>query len=250
MTSPGAIFDRPSVWRAKEILRSGLVGHDRMIAASPGPGFPLTLERIVTLTHLDYGKRLVDIGSGLGGATSWLAEASGAEVTGIEPLRACRQASRLLFPMLKVTADSLETISASWRDLADVVTALGVVSLATTPERAVARLVEIARPLGHVAVVDLVATRETFRCDRDVFATSDTLATFFERAGADVVYIEPTPPTPSQWTALDDCITAAMAARHHGQDAFEDWMRDRQTLNALREADVIRPALVVAVRRR
>jgi SAM-dependent methyltransferase len=249
VTSPAAIFDRPSVWRAEEILRSGLAGQDRMIAASPGPGFPLTLERLVTLTHVASGQRVVDIGSGLGGATMWLAEASGADVTGVEPVRSCLKASRRLFPALNVANASLETMSTSQDDFIDVVTALGVISLAAVPARAVAGLVEIVRPSGYIAVVDLVATRRSFRCGPNIFVTSRGLARLFERAGADVVCVQPTPATPSKWAEVDEATTAAVATRHYGEAAFEDWKRDRQTLRALQDAELIRPALVIAMRR-
>jgi SAM-dependent methyltransferase len=249
VTSPAAIFDRPSVWRAEEILRSGLAGQERMIAASPGPGFPLTLERLLTLTHVAAGQRVVDIGSGLGGATMWLAEASGADITGVEPVRSCRKASRRLFPALTVEDASLETMSQSQDDFIDVVTALGVISLATVPARAVADLVEVVRPSGYIAVVDLVATRRSFRCGPNFFVTSRGLTQLFERAGADVVCIQPTPPTPSMWADVDEATTTAVATRHEGEAAFEDWKRDRQTLRALQDAELIRPALVVAMRR-
>jgi trans-aconitate methyltransferase len=220
-----------------------------MIAASPGPGFPLTLQRVVTLTHVAPGQRVVDIGSGLGGATMWLAEASGAEVTGVEPVRNCRKASRRLFPSLNVTDASLETMSPCHDDFIDVVTALGVISLAPVPARAVAGLVELVRPSGYIAAVDLVATQRNFRCGPNVFMTSGSLERLFERAGADVVCVQPTPATPSKWADVDEATTAAVATRHDGEDAFEDWKRDRETLRALQDAELIRPALVIAMRR-
>jgi SAM-dependent methyltransferase len=249
VSSPVAIFDRPSVWRADEILRSGLSGQDRMIAASPGPGFPLTLERLVSLAQVGPGQRVVDIGSGLGGATMWLAEASGAEVTGVEPVHSCRTASRRLFPELNVANASLETMSPTDDYLIDVVTALGVISLSAMPERAVAGLVELVRPSGYIAVVDLVATRRTFRCGPDIFVTSRILACLFEGAGADVVCVQATPATPSEWADVDDATTAAVATRHAGEADFEDWERDRRTLRALQHAELIRPVLVIAKRR-
>jgi hypothetical protein len=112
-----------------------------------------------------------------------------------------------------------------------------------------AGLVKLVRPSGYIAVVDLVATRRTFRCGPDIFVTSRILACLFERAGADVVCVQATPATPSEWADVDDATTAAVATRHAGEADFEDWERDRRTLRALQHAELIRPVLVIAKRR-
>ena len=113
-----------------------------------------------------------------------------------------------------------------------------------------AGLVELVRPSGYIAVVDLVATRRNFRCGPNNFVTSRSLERLFERAGADVVSLQPTPATPSRWAGVDEATTAAVATRHAGEAAFEDWKRDpRNSSRALQDNELIRPALVIAMRR-
>src|SRR6476619_3568686 len=132
------LFDDIARWQADAAEGLGLQGIELVAALSPGPGFPRMLtvlaERINDHVARDPAApkarhvHVVDLGAGLGGATAWLAAATGTAVVGVEPATGSRDAAHRLFGGLDVRDGSVADSGLDTAD-ADVVVAVGVVSL-------------------------------------------------------------------------------------------------------------------------
>ena len=71
------LFDEPSQWREAAIVELGLEGDDRCAGASTSPAMPKLIEEFADqLTRTPVGPA-VDVGGGLGPATSWLTRRTG-----------------------------------------------------------------------------------------------------------------------------------------------------------------------------
>jgi len=187
----------------------------------------IELERIVTGLDVDARSSLVDLGCGLGGTAMWLAERTGAKVTGVDWAseaidRATRQSSerglsdRVSFVIADMTATGLETGSF------DGLTSVDAIMFAD-PDLVCAEMARLLRHGGRVALVAIEPEkpRET--------AVSD-YRPYFERAGLKVEIHEPTP----DWPTNRERLFAAIRERAEGLreelgDAAEALLDEAQT---------------------
>jgi SAM-dependent methyltransferase len=96
-------------------------------------------------------RRMLDVGSGVGGPAAWVAERCGLRPVCAEPMPAAAHAARRLFDLRSVVAwgDALPFADASF----EVVWCLGV--LCTTPDRAplLAEISRVLAPAGRVGLL-------------------------------------------------------------------------------------------------
>ncbi|MBC5816344.1 MAG: class I SAM-dependent methyltransferase [Candidatus Eremiobacteraeota bacterium] len=152
------------------------------------------LQRIAAHLAVDEGAAVVDLGCGLGGTALWIAERTGAKVTGVdwaseavesasEHAQRRGQADRVSFLVANMTETGLESGSF------DGVTSVDAIMFAD-PDLVCAEMARLLRHGGKVALIAIepeIPVRET--------AVTD-YRPYFDRAGLEVGIHEPTPDWP------------------------------------------------------
>lgn len=257
------LFDDIARWQADAAEVLGLQGIELVAALSPGPGFPQLLgvlaERIGDHVARDPAApkarhvTVVDLGAGLGGATAWLAAATGTKVIGVEPAAGSREAAHRLFGGLDVregaAADTgLDATSA------DVVIAVGVTSLLDDLGGVFAEARRLLVPGGFLGVVDMFladgdvqvdgtntlrSVAETIRLARAAGFDAELVPAARDDADQPVEMIAATTgplvaatdATPAaDWAGAAARLSAEVSAEHPGSPAVEAWLGDRRKL--------------------
>jgi ubiquinone/menaquinone biosynthesis C-methylase UbiE len=242
-----ALFDAPSWWRADAARRLGLTGDELIAAASPGAGFPAALRTLARSLRVGPGRRLVDVGGGLGGASRWLADATGAEVVLVEPAAGSVAAARTLFGDLRAViaeGDALPLQTAS----VDAATLLGVTSLVEDLGPLLAEVGRALRPGGRLGVSDLVAADEALLPrPPNTFRTLQALADELDRGGFTVTEAATGTPTPAEsWRRIELTVTEEIRRLHHHEPGFARWAADQAHLDGLAASGAVATGLVVA----
>lgn len=246
----GELFDDVSWWQARAITALGLSGEERMAAASDGAGYPAVLQRLAG--HLPGpGGTVVDLGAGLGGASSWLAGVTGARVVAIEPAAGSVAGAAVLWPGLPILRARVEQVPIR-SESGHAASLLGVVSLIEDLGPLVEELRRILGPAGRVAVADVVLTDgaaggevsgpNTFR---SLARLADELATGGFRVldgGHDETGSD------ERWDAAATRVDDAVERAHGGAAALRSWRADQERLRGLLAQGVVAPGWLVAAR--
>ncbi|MEO6158923.1 MAG: class I SAM-dependent methyltransferase, partial [Ilumatobacteraceae bacterium] len=219
------LFDDIAMWRAQAAADLGLSGIELVAAISPGPAFPMMLyalaDHVPRSIDTSSESTIVDLGAGMGGASAWLAAATGANVICVEPADGSRWAAQRLFPGLDVRSGTA-TNSGLPSGCADVVVALGVTSLLDDLTGLFAEASRLLRPNGFLGLADMFLTAgdvesdstNTLRSLPATLANAQTAgfqATMI-RCGADA---EPA----AEWSAAAERLRSKVIDTHHSTPA-------------------------------
>ena len=241
-------FDVVAGWTEQVV---GELGPDHAIAAAcRGSGSPVSLAWLAEALEVRLARRMLDVGSGVGGPAAWLAEHVGLTPVCAEPMRVAARASRRLFglPAVAAAGEALPfpagTFDAAW--------CLGV--LDTAGDKA-ALLAELRRVLGPVGRLGLLA----FLADGPLppplpegndFCTAAELDDLLRTAGFQVLQTTPAgspADAPVSWRASADRVEDALARRHAGDPRWETAQEQTARVARLISGGHLRPTLLHAV---
>jgi SAM-dependent methyltransferase len=229
------LFDDVSWWQARAIEALGLSGVERMAAASDGAGYPAVLERLAAYLPRS-GATVVDLGAGLGGASSWLAGATGARVVAVEPAAGSVAGAASLWPGLPILRARVEQVPLR-SERADAATLLGVVSLIEDLGPLVEELRRILRPHGRVVVADLVLTDGPAGATvsgPNTFRSLPWLADELAASGFRVIDCGQTDAeSDERWDAPAARVDEEVERAHAGTAALRSWRADQERLRGL-----------------
>ena len=241
-------FDVVAGWTEQVV---GELGPDHAIAAAcRGSGSPVSLAWLAEALEVRLARRMLDVGSGVGGPAAWLAEHVGLTPVCAEPMRVAARASRRLFglPAVAAAGEALPfpagTFDAAW--------CLGV--LDTAGDKA-ALLAELRRVLGQVGRLGLLA----FLADGPLppplpegndFCTAAELDDLLRAAGFQVVQTTPAgspADAPVSWRARADRVEDELTRRHAGDPRWETAQEQTARVARLISGGHLRPTLLHAV---
>jgi len=210
---------------------------ERIAAACRGSGNPAALAWLAEECGLERATRVVDLGTGLGGAAAWIEHRYGCRPFVLEPAAAAASGAGRLFDLRAVRADAS---AAPFRDDAfDVALLFGVLSVAPEPEAVV---IETARLAGRVAVLDYVSTGDrACHAGGSRFPTAPELVALLSTGGFDrPVSAAVTMSAPPRWDAAQEAYDAT--------DEVAAARRAKQSVRAEIDAGRLAPVALVAHR--
>jgi SAM-dependent methyltransferase len=210
---------------------------ERIAAACRGSGNPAALAWLAEQCGLEAATRVVDLGTGLGGAAAWIERRYACRPVVLEPAASAASGAGRLFDLPAVRADAG---AAPFRDDAfDVALLFGVLSVAPDPESVVQ---EAARLAGRVAVLDYVSTGDrSCRAGGSRFPTTTGLVALLAAAGLDrAESVAVTMSPPPRWVAAQDAYDAT--------DEVDDARRAEQAVRREIDAGRLAPVALVALR--
>ncbi len=224
-------FGDPVTWRAEAAEALGLHDEDLPAAISPGAAFPAAL-RCMVATMRSPVRTIVDIGSGVGGASEYLRRATGATVYAVEPSELARATARRCFPNLRqLPGEAAQTGLPS--GIADAVVLCGVLSLIPEPHAVLTEAARLLSPAGHLAIADLFASGASDRTSRpNVFRTPETVIDLSATHGLTVVAVGCGAPTPDPgWSSVAALVDGWITRECREREGYGAWRRDRLHLD-------------------
>jgi SAM-dependent methyltransferase len=226
------MFDEIGPLTATAAIELGFDAEARRAATSPGPSFPRVLRTLADAVPKRPDATIVDLGAGLGGASTWLAAETGARVLAVEPAAGARWGARRLFPDLDVRPGSAAR-SGLPAGIADAVVLLGVISLLDDLGSVLAEARRLLGPDGVVAIADMFIDgdgleRSGVNTLRSLSVTRRALAD----AGLELVAAGcANDASPDEaWRRRADDVKQWLV-HHHGHDpAVEGWIADQRQL--------------------
>lgn len=243
------VFDEPSAWRLAAARRLGLTGEELSAGLATGVAYPLALRPVADALELRAGDRVLDIGSGLGGAAAWLAGRTRATVVALEPERAAAAGAAAAFADLAVVrggSDQLPFAPSSF----DAVTLFGVVSLVADLAPLGREIRRVIRPGGRIGVSDLVhAEADEVRTDGlpNTFRSLRRLVALLEGAGCRITELAAgAADVDAGWGEISARVDDEIRRRHGREAGFAPWAEDRRRLRDAIEAGELHVASIVA----
>ena len=240
-------FGGPVTWRAEAAESLGLRDDELPAAISPGAAFPAALRCMVD-TMPSPLRTIVDVGSGVGGASEYLRRATGATVYAVEPSELARTTARRCFPHLRqVPGEATRTGLPA--GIADAVVLCGVLSLIGEPHAALDEAARLLSPHGHLAIADLFAAGAFDRTSGpNVFRTPETVIDLCATHGLVVVAVGCGAPTPDPvWSSVAALIDEWITRECRDRDGYDAWHRDRLHLERhISRGDLVGGCIVVA----
>jgi SAM-dependent methyltransferase len=244
------LFDDVSWWQARSIEVLGLSGLERMAAASDGAGYPDVLRRMAR--HLPGPRAtLVDLGAGLGGASSWLAGTTGNDVIAVEPAAGSVGGAALLWPGLPIVRARVERVPIR-SGHCDAAALLGVLSLVGDLGPLAEELRRVLRPHGRVAVADLVLTDGSAGATvsgPNTFRSLASLADELAAGGFELLVAGEGETEPDErWDASVARVNEEVERTHAGAAALDAWRADQDRVRGLLDDGVLTAGWLVAAR--
>ena len=240
-------FGGPVTWRAEAAEALGLADEHLPAAISPGAAFPAAL-RCTVAALPSSPTTIVDVGSGVGGASEYLRRATGAAVYAVEPSRLARTTAQRCFPMLhQVQGEAARTGLPTGS--ADAVVLSGVLSLISEPDAALDEAARLLSPTGHLAITDLF---EVGRCDRrsgpNVFRTPESVIDLCADHGLALVTVGCGAPTPDRlWSSIAALIDDWIVRECRHRKGYDSWCSDRSHLDGhIARRELVGGCIVVA----
>lgn len=208
-----------------------------MAGASTGIAYPLALRTVHGALAVGAGDRLADLGAGLGGASSWLATTTGADVVAVEPSVASAEAATRLFPELTVIGGEAASVPLV-RSCCDAVTLLGVVSLVDDLAPVLDETARLLRPGGRLGLTDLCLVDGEVERPGDgspnTFRSIGVLIDALAAHGLDVRRLCATDAdVDAAWDGVGREVEDEIERRHGDDPGFEHYRADRRRLTAL-----------------
>lgn len=233
-------FGEPATWRAEAAEALGIADDELPAAVSPGASLPTVLHNIAAALP-SSSRMLVDIGSGLGGASEYLRRLTGARVVGVEPSEPARHTAGRCFPLLQQVA-GVAAATGLTDECADAVVMCGVLSLLDEPHAVFTEAMRLLAPDGHLAIADLFATGRSDRHSApNVFRTFDTvlgLCAAHDLRVDEVIAGRPTPDP--EWAEIARRVDDWVERECRHRDGFDAWCSDQEHLHShIANGDVV-----------
>lgn len=249
-TTPSAdIFDSIATLKADAALAMHFDVADRVAATSPGPALLHTLADAMPRHDL---QTIVDLGAGLGGASTWLATYTGATVIAVEPCDGAREAARTLFPELDIRAGTAQR-SGLGDGIADVVVMVGVASLLTDLAPALNEALRLLRANGLLGIADMFLNPDTVdaRVERsgvNVLRSASATAAAVRAAGFEIVAehaaIDAKPD--GWWADRSNQLHERILERHRDDPSIAPWIADQEQLATWFASDHVHNGCLIA----
>jgi ubiquinone/menaquinone biosynthesis C-methylase UbiE len=240
-------FGGPVTWRAEAARALGLHDEDLAAAISPGAAFPAALRTMVKAMRSPL-RTIVDIGSGVGGASEYLRRATGASVYAVEPSDLARETAQECFPELhQIEGNATETGLPG--GCADAVVMCGLLSLIEEPDEVLNEARRLLTPKGHLAIADLYSAGDSDLSNApNVFRTPETVIELCRSHGLELVEMGCGDPTPDPaWARIALRIDDWIERNRRDRDGYKAWEHDRRHLeDHISRGDVIGCCVVVA----
>ena len=240
-------FGWPVTWRAEAARALGIRDDDLPAAISPGAAFPYVLQSMVEAMHSPL-RTMIDIGSGVGGASEYLRRATGASVYAVEQSELAREAAQELFANLH-QVDGEPTQTGLPGGCADAVVMCGVLSLIAEPHDVLDEATRLLAPEGHLGIADLYASGDSdLTSEPNVFRTPQTVIDLCNARGLELVEVGCGDPTPDPaWARVAARVDEWIERNCHDRDGYDAWERDRRHLEEhITRGDLIGCCVVAA----
>ncbi|MGH2806241.1 MAG: class I SAM-dependent methyltransferase [Actinomycetota bacterium] len=226
---------------------------DPVPAVARGTGRPALLEAAAAPLDAKPGRRILDVGCGLGGPGAWLAQRSGAEVVGVDVMPQSVFGMTRILPELTGIVGSLRALPMKDRSF-DAAWSLGVFEMVAHKAKAGAEIYRVLRPGAPLVIYDfvLVRDRRVHAPAADRFSLSDDMIRCLEDAGFEIRHasrLPQLPPTPPDWLEARDSVRAEVRRRHGDDDRYKTVQDELRTFRDLVSDGVIEDWMFVAERR-
>jgi SAM-dependent methyltransferase len=243
-----AEFDTVASWTARAVAE---LGDDYALpAACRGSGSPAALAWLCEALELGSGTTLLDAGAGVGGPGAFAAQRYGARPVLTDPMPSAVAASRQLFGLPSLVADSRQlpfaagSFQAAW--------ALGVLCTVEDKALLLSELRRVLVPHGRLGLLVLVRTRDELEDppQGNTFPSYDELRTLLEAAELHVLDeadARDFPDNPVAWQAHSDRVQAVIDAQHGDDPAWQTAQAQSSAIGRLLRSGQLRTVLLHAV---
>lgn len=243
-----AEFDTVASWTAQAVAE---LGDDYALpAACRGSGSPAALAWLCEALELGTGTSLLDAGAGVGGPGAFAAQRYGAAPVLTDPMPSAVAASRQLFDLPCLIADSRRlpfaagSFEAAW--------ALGVLCTVADKQRLLSELRRVLNVHGRLGLLVLVRTCDDLDDppDGNSFPSYEELRALLEASGfhvLDEADARDFPDNPVAWQAHADRVQAVIDDRHGEDPAWQTAQEQSAAIGRLLRDGQLRTVLLHAV---
>lgn len=231
-TSTSELFGDPLRWRQVVVGLLGLEGEERCAGASTSIAMPQLIDGFAERLSNEPAGMALDVGGGLGPASSWLEERTGHRFTTLDcSSEACSGARRLFgVPSGQAMSCDLPIAAAS----CSAVLLNGIASLLDDLVPTIREAARVTRPGGLIAIADLTATGDQrVTTHTNTFWTTEELWAHLTEAGCHITYIACCETHVGRWVDVQALVRDEIATRYADQTGFDEWQRDNERLDSV-----------------
>jgi SAM-dependent methyltransferase len=236
-------FGRYADWLVEAI--DSLRPSDPIPAASRGTGNPLLFDMMAEALNIVPGMSVLDVGSGLGGPSAWLARERDCNITCVDVMEPSVAGARRLFPELVAVVASSRALpfqpacfDAAW--------ALGVLETIADKEGALREVARVLKPATLFGVYTYTSPSpediDQPRADR--LETERAISDKIRLTGLEIVRAElltQLPRPPAEWMKSVAEVRSEVEARHGNHDGFSLVMDEVAKAQRLFSSGVLEP---------
>lgn len=229
------------------------LGHDHALAAAcRGSGGPAALDWFARHLDLAPGRRLLDVGAGMGGPAAYAREERGSSPALVEPMGAACRAAAELFG-LRTTIATAEALPVADRAV-DRVWSLGVLCTTSDQRGSLQEIARVLTPGGRCGLLVYVRTVDELDREPEVnhFPTADELSSLLRTADLATIsdaLLSDLPDPPPRWRAREAAVDDWIEQAHGGTSTWREAHDDEATVGHLLETgQVVGQLLVVGAR--